>query len=328
MEEEDQFYSFEVAEEYAGVRLDKFLTIKCIDVSRGRLKTLVQEEQVLVDDEVISTPSFRVKTGQTIEVTVPPAEVYEIIAEDIPLDIVYEDEDLLVINKSPEMVVHPAAGNWDGTLVHALLHHCRDSLSGINGVMRPGIVHRLDKQTSGLIIVAKNDHAHNHLSAQLADRSLSRTYLALVVGQLQPLIGKVEYALGRNPKDRIRIAVRTVGGKYALTHYKVLEYFGEALSLVECKLETGRTHQIRVHMQAVGHPLVGDPLYGEQPTRTRSLLKKSNYEDDTIEKIMTFPRQTLHAKEISFIHPRTEEEMSFSAPLADDMQEIIEMLKA
>ena len=320
-------YSFIVEETENGLRLDKFLSIKCDDVSRARLKDLVLKGQVNIDDVAMTTPSFKIKPGQTIEVSVPPAEEYEVEAENIPLDIVYEDDDLLVINKSANMVVHPAAGNWGGTLVNALMHHCGDSLSGINGVMRPGIVHRLDKETSGLMIVAKNDHAHQHLSAQLADRSLSRKYTALLVGHIQPLMGKIDMPMARHPKDRLRIAIRQEGGKNAVTHYKLIEYFGDALSLVECRLETGRTHQIRVHMQAMRTPLVGDPLYGEQPTKTRSLLKKEKYDAALIEKIVNFPRQALHARELSFIHPRTEEVISLESDLASDMDDLIKCLK-
>lgn len=322
-----EHYSFDVGENEDGQRLDKFLSVKCDGVSRSRLKELVLKGNVHIDETESTTPSLKIKAGQIIEVTVPPAEEYKVEAENIPLDIIYEDDDLLVINKSPDMVVHPAAGNWSGTLVNALMHHCGDSLSGINGVMRPGIVHRLDKETSGLMIVAKNDHAHRHLSEQLADRSLSRTYIALLVGHIQPLMGTIDMPMGRHPKDRLRIAIRQEGGKEAVTHYKLIEYFGEALSLVECHLETGRTHQIRVHMQAMKTPLVGDPLYGEQPTKTRSLLKKETYDNDTIEKIVTFPRQALHAKELSFIHPRTEEVVNLSSELAPDLQEIINLLK-
>ena len=320
-------YSFEVSEEESGQRLDKFLAQQCADVSRSRIKDLILKEQVSIDDETAKNASVKIKAAQVIEVDIPPAEEYKLVPEDIPLDVIYEDDDLLVVNKASDMVVHPAAGNWNGTLVHALLHHCGDSLSGINGVMRPGIVHRLDKETSGLMMVAKNDHAHAHLSAQLADRSLSRKYQALVCGHLQPLIGKIDLSLGRNPRDRIRVAVRAEGGKSAVTHYKVQEYFNQALSLVECQLETGRTHQIRVHMQALHHPLVGDPLYGEQPTRIRSLLNKAGYESDVGEKIISFPRQALHAKEISFIHPGTSEEMTFTSDLPDDLRNLINLLK-
>ncbi len=324
---EEQTFSFDVEDHESGQRLDKFLSMRCVEVSRSRLKNLVLEGQVTIDDADAITPSVKIKNGQTIEVIIPPAEEYKLEAQNIPLDVIYEDEDLLVINKSAKMVVHPAAGNWDGTLVHALLYHCGDTLSGINGVMRPGIVHRLDKETSGLMMVAKNDHAHKHLSAQLADRSLSRKYTALLSGHIQPLMGKIDLPMGRHPRDRIRIAIRQEGGKNAVTHYKLIKYFGEALSLVECKLETGRTHQIRVHMQAMNTPLIGDPLYGEQPTKTRSLMKKDKYDPDLIEQVINFPRQALHAHEISFVHPRTEKIVKLVSELPDDMMEIINLLK-
>ncbi|MCB9963968.1 MAG: RluA family pseudouridine synthase [Rhodospirillales bacterium] len=308
-------------------RLDKFLSHHCPHLSRSRLKSLILQGQVMVDQEVVTNPALKLKEEQVIELEVPPAEEYLVTPENIPLDVLYEDEDLLVINKSADMVVHPAAGNWSGTLVHALLYHCGDSLSGIGGVLRPGIVHRLDKGTSGVMIAAKNDYAHAHLSAQLADRSLSRTYQALVIGRPHPRIGTIDAALGRHPRDRQKIVVRQQGGKEARTHYKILETFGEALSLMECKLETGRTHQIRVHMESIKHPLIGDPLYGEQPTKTRSLLKKDLFSAEVQEACLSFPRQALHAHEIRFLHPRTEDEMSLSAPLPEDLQKLINLLK-
>ncbi len=327
MEEENSPNILEVTEAYAGQRLDKALSEMCPDISRSRLKALIVQGQVRLDQTIIENPSLKVKLGQVIALLVPDAEEYEVCPEDIPINIVYEDEDLLVINKSADMVVHPGAGNWTGTLVHALLHHCGDSLSGIGGVTRPGIVHRLDKETSGLMLVAKNDLAHRHLSEQLADRSLSRTYVALVAGKVQPALGTIDLPIGRHPRERIKMAVRQQGGKEAITNYKVLEHFGEALSLVECKLETGRTHQIRVHMDAIKHPLVGDPLYGEQPTRLRALMKKAGYEKEVYEPCISFPRQALHAAEIAFIHPRTEDRMEFKAYLPNDLQDIINSLK-
>lgn len=277
-----------------------------------------------------------------ISCKIPEADDATPQPEDIRLDILFEDNDVIVINKAVGMVVHPAAGNWTGTLVNALLHHCGDTLSGIGGIKRPGIVHRLDKDTSGVMIVAKNDHAHAHLSAQLADRSLSRVYLALVWDVPIPIYGTIDLPIGRDHKNRLKKAVKrgnfiTHGhGEYddddtgrnksdtrdAITHYKVIETFDDALSLVECKLETGRTHQIRVHMQAKGHPLIGDALYGAQKTLqiSRATRLGDDYNKDAI---VNFPRQALHAHKISFIHPRTEDIMEFSADMADDMARLI-----
>lgn len=327
MESDNNSEEIEITEYHAGQRLDKVLADSFGDISRSRLKALIQQGQVKLDQVVVETPSLKVKEGQVIELQVPELEEYEVNPENIPIDVVYEDNDLLVINKAVDMVVHPGAGNWTGTLVHALLHHCGDSLSGIGGVMRPGIVHRLDKETSGLMMVAKNDRAHQHLSEQLADRSLSRTYVALVVGQVQPAIGTIDQPIGRHPRDRVRMAIRNQGGKEAVTNYKVLEYFGEALSLVECKLQTGRTHQIRVHMEGIKHPLIGDPLYGEQPTRIRALMKKAGYEKAVYEPCISFPRQALHAAAIAFIHPRTDRLVEFQVNIPNDLQEIINSLK-
>lgn len=328
--EHDEFKET-ISEELAGERLDKALSTliqeQGMDISRSRIKALIQQNQVSVDEEIIGNPSYKLKMGQEVEMTIPPAEEYAVQAENIPLDVVFEDEHLLVINKPVGMVVHPGAGNWSGTLVHALLHHCGDSLSGIGGVMRPGIVHRLDKDTSGLMVVAKHDKAHKFLSAQLADRSLTRQYYALVMGHPIPKRGTVEFPLGRHPRDRVRIAIRLTSGKEAITHYEVLKQYGEALAVVMCQLETGRTHQIRVHMEAINHPLVGDPLYSPQPTKIRSLLRRHGFEPETQDAIMNFPRQALHAKNIAFIHPATEEEMHFESDLPDDFQSLINLLK-
>lgn len=317
--------TFEVSEADQGVRLDKFLSRHCTDLSRNRLQALIAAQAAEIDGESAEKASEKLKTGQVILIEVPPAEEYHVTPENIPLDIIYEDDDLLVINKHPDMVVHPAAGNWTGTLVHALLYHCGKSLSGIGGVMRPGIVHRLDKGTSGLMVAAKNDAAHRHLSLQLADRSLSRTYHALVIGVPQPRRGIINKPLARHPKDRLRIAVRR-DGREAVTHFELLENYKDALSLVECVLETGRTHQIRVHMAETGHPLLGDPLYGAQPTKVSSVLKNAGYAEPELSEIKAFPRQALHASGLSLIHPRTEEEMDFACDLPDDLQRIVDLL--
>lgn len=224
------------------------------------------------------------------------------------------------------MVVHPGAGNWTGTLVNALLHHCGGTLSGIGGEMRPGIVHRLDKETSGLMMVAKNDEAHQGLSAQLADRSLSRTYHALVLGVPLPIKGVVDRPIGRHRHDRQRMSVMSSAPREARTRYRVLEDFGGACALVECNLETGRTHQIRVHMQAIGYPLIGDPLYGPQPSALRSKLKKIEYSSENIDEILLLGRQFLHATRIMFIHPITGEEMGFEREKPTDLLKILKIL--
>jgi 23S rRNA pseudouridine1911/1915/1917 synthase len=245
------------------------------------------------------------------------------------LDIIYEDDDLLVINKPSGLVVHPAAGHAHGTLVNALLYHCGDSLSGIGGVRRPGIVHRLDKDTTGLMLAAKNDRAHHGLSAQLADRSLSRTYTAFIWDTPSPRSGLIDAPVGRHCSNRQKMAInRTNAGREARTHYSLVEtYGGGHAAQVSCDLETGRTHQVRVHMAHLGHPLIGDPLYGLQVTGRDSRLRKGRWEDEDAAFITAFPRQALHAAEIRFIHPATGEEESFAIPLPADMEELMSRLK-
>jgi 23S rRNA pseudouridine1911/1915/1917 synthase len=264
--------------------------------------------------------------GDRIRIAVPPLEDAEPEPEDIPLDIVFEDKDLIVLNKSSGMVVHPAIGHSTGTLVHALLYHCGESLSGINGVKRPGIVHRLDKDTSGLMIVAKNDESHQFLSAQLQDRSLTRLYWAFVVGVPTPLKGVIEAPISRHNHNRLRMGINMRDGKEAITQYLVQKNFKSALSLVECKLLTGRTHQIRVHMESIKHSLLGDVLYGYQPNALSSLMKKGGYPRERIEEIIHFPRQALHAKEIKFIHPRSHKEMHFKRDLPQDLAQLEQQL--
>ena len=264
--------------------------------------------------------------GHVIELVIPPSESATPEPENIPLEVVYEDDDLLVINKQAGLVVHPGAGNWSGTLVNALLYHCADSLSGIGGVERPGIVHRLDKDTSGLMVVAKHDKAHQGLAAQLEDRSLRRVYEALVLKVPIPIKGAVDMSIGRDPRNRLKMAVNVKGGKDARTHYLVKENYKEALSLVECRLESGRTHQIRVHMQAIKHPLIGDPLYGPQDTAVRGALKKAGYEAETAEKMLEFPRQALHAGAIAFVHPLTGKSMDFTVQRPGDFSKLLKLL--
>ena len=306
----------------AGGRLDKVLAgLAGEGVSRSRLKVLIEDRQVTVNGKVLADASAKVAPGTEISLVIP--ELLEALPqpENIPLDIVFEDEHMLVINKAAGMVVHPGAGNPHGTLVSALLYHCGDTLSGIGGVRRPGIVHRLDKDTSGLMVVAKHDVAHQGLAAQLSDRSLSRTYQALVWKEPSPVKGTVNAPIGRHQTSRTRMAVRSHAmGREAITHYFREESFaGGMISLVTCQLETGRTHQIRVHMQHLGHPLLGDPLYGLPPQEQRSLLNRGGYDEDARDAVMAFPRQALHAAEIEFMHPVIGEEMGFEADWPDDL---------
>ncbi len=283
---------------WAGKRIDLFLADNVDELSRSRAQKLIEEELVKVNDDTCRDKNYRLQAGDRISFVLPfPVEAVA-LPEDIKLHIIYEDKDLLVINKERGMVVHPAPGHSGGTLVNALLSHC-DDLSGIGGVIRPGIVHRLDKDTSGLLIAAKNDAAHNSLSAQLKERSLHREYLALLCGRVKPVKGKIEAPIGRHPRHRKKMAVLS-GGREAVTRYRVIRYYGH-YSLVRIKLETGRTHQIRVHMASLGFPVVGDPTYGP-----------GSYGD--LPDQYTKP-QALHAQRISFIHPRTGNNMEFTAPL-------------
>jgi len=310
-----------VQPEDAGQRIDRFCTDNFYGLSRERVKQLIANGGIAIKGVKSFKPSSSTEVGWVISCRIPEAVSDNPEPEDIPLDIVFEDDDVIVINKPVGMVVHPAAGNWTGTLVNALLHHCGDTLSGIGGVRRPGIVHRLDKDTSGVMMVAKNDHAHAHLSAQLADRTLSRLYRALVWDVPVPLVGTINLAIGRDHKNRLKQAVKRGDARVsrdAVTHYKTLDSCEGAFSLVECRLETGRTHQIRVHMQAKGYCLVGDPLYGAQKTLQISRAMRLGEEYDH-KALINFPRQALHAYQISFVHPRTEETMTFNASMPYDI---------
>ena len=314
-------------------RLDKVLAealacdeaAQALGFSRARVQQLLKEGLVSLSGSVITDANHKLK-GESVacSVIVPPPVAAEPQAEVIPLSIVFEDEDMLVIDKPAGLVVHPAAGNWEGTLVNALLAHCGASLSGIGGVARPGIVHRLDKDTSGLMVVAKNDFAHQKLTAQFADRSLSRVYQALVWGVPSPISGEIKGAIGRHPRSRQKMAVVEHGGKDALTYYGVTEAFGTLASLVECKLATGRTHQIRVHMAHVGHPVVGDPLYGSQRGKGGAARKD---ETGIVGLLGDFERQALHAGAIRFIHPRSSKALNFKAPLPEDMADLLKKLR-
>lgn len=302
-----EFRHFIVNEPETSERLDRLVSRYCKDLSRTRIQNLISQGYIKVDGKE-TIASSKVKEGMLIEMMLPEAEAASPQPQKIPLDILYEDQDLLVINKPVGMVVHPAPGSRDQTLVNALLAYCGESLSGIGGVKRPGIVHRLDKGTSGLLVVAKNDAAHRGLSEQFSSRSLSRTYQALVWGVPSPLMGTVIGNIGRSPYHRQKMALLHSGGKSATTHYKVLQTFGTMASLIECKLETGRTHQIRVHLTSLGHPLIGDPLYGKEPRHVPASLKEA-LADITHN---LFP--LLHAWRIEFIHPCTREKLSFTIP--------------
>ncbi len=324
---EEKELSFVVEAGQAGQRADKFLSLVCADLSRSRLQGLIADGCVDLNGTALCTASVKVAEGDVFTVCLPAPVPSAPEAENLPLDVVYEDDDLLVLNKAAGMVVHPGAGNWSGTLVNALLYHCGDSLSGIGGVVRPGIVHRLDEDTSGLMMVAKNDHAHQHLSAQLADRTLSRVYHALVLGVPVPIKGVVDRPIGRHRHNRLKMSVMSNAPRDARTHYLVVENFNEACALVECRLESGRTHQIRVHMEAIGHPLVGDPLYGPQPTALRAKLKGGGYAADVIDEFVNFSRQMLVAKGIRFIHPVTEKEMEFACEMPDYMGNLLKNIR-
>jgi 23S rRNA pseudouridine1911/1915/1917 synthase len=319
-------YHFAVDETRAGGRIDKILSDLHEDLSRARVQALINDGQVLLNGKPCTSSSKKLVSGDEIAVDIPPPAPWYPEAEDIPLDIVYEDKDLIVINKPAGLVVHPGAGNQTGTLVNALLHHCPDDLSGIGGVMRPGIVHRLDKDTTGLMVVAKNDHTHQGLAAQLEDRSLSRHYKALVLGVPMPPRGVVDQPLGRHHVHRQKMAVNRKYGKDARTHYHLLENYRDVFSLVECVLESGRTHQIRVHMGYIKHQLIGDPFYGPQPTGVYAAVKRAGYDEALGDVLRHFPRQALHAYALSFIHPSTDEELSFEVDLPEDMDNLLNLL--
>ena len=308
-----------VGSEQNKMRLDKWLA-SVTELSRSRISDLIEQGRVFLNDFPVTEQDRRTAAGEIYRIVLPaPVEAVP-QAQEIPLDIVYEDNDLLVLNKQAGMVVHPAAGNYEGTLVNALLAHCRESLSGIGGVIRPGIVHRLDKDTSGLMVVAKNDEAHKGLSVQFAVHSLERSYLALVWGMLSPSAGVMETQIGRSPVNRKKMAVVVSGGKRAETHYRMLEtYAGGAVSLVRCSLKTGRTHQVRVHMTALGHPLIGDSAYGRMP--------KTAHSSELLKAAVQFGRQALHSYQMCFEHPITGKIMRFEIPLPSDMQELVDSLK-
>lgn len=285
----------------SGDRLDKFISEK-LDMSRSRVKNLIDEGKVTIDG-VLAKSSNKVLSGQVIMVEIPEAKELQVTAEEIPLDILYEDNDVIVINKPKGMVVHPANGNYTGTLVNAIMAHCKDNLSGINGVIRPGIVHRIDKDTSGVLVIAKNDKAHVSLAEQLKNHSMTRMYVAVVRGVFKDKKGVIDAPIGRNPRDRKKMGV-VLGGKNAVTHYEVIKQLDDC-AILEVKLETGRTHQIRVHMAYIGHPLLGDEVYSNG---------KNKY---------GFVGQALHAKILGFVHPSTNKYMEFSSNLPEEFQKLL-----
>lgn len=297
-----------VEEEEEGKRVDKFLTDMMPELSRSYIQKLFSAGNVLRNDTAVK-PGYKICGGDRIAFFVPEAVEPQIEPENIPLDILYEDEDVILVNKPKEMVVHPAAGHYSGTLVNALMYHCKNKLSGINGVLRPGIVHRIDMNTTGVLIVCKNDVSHNSIAAQLKEHTITRRYYAVVHGNFKEDDGTVNAPIGRHPTDRKKMAVNYKNGKEAITHYRVVERFGN-YTWIECRLETGRTHQIRVHMASIGHPLVGDPVYG---------IGKCPYG--------YLVGQALHAYVLGFIHPRTGEYMEFVAPLPEYFEKLIDRLR-
>jgi len=309
----DATIEIELDASHAGWRLDRALAAQLPALSRERLKVLTKAGALTRDGKAVRDPAIKVKGDERFILAVPAPEPAHNEPQDIPLPIVYEDEHLLVVDKPAGLVVHPAAGNRDGTLVNALLHHCGGSLSGIGGVARPGIVHRIDKDTSGLLVVAKHDKAHEGLARQFADHSIDRRYLAIVSGVPRQSEGSVDAPLARSPQNRKKIAI-VPKGKRAVTHWKRLQLLDDA-ALVECRLETGRTHQVRVHMASIGHPLVGDPVYGRGKTAHRELLNQ-----------LDFKRQALHAAHLGFVHPVTKGRLSFDSALPSDMQELFTAL--
>lgn len=293
--------------EQGGERIDRFLSEEIADLSRSYIQKLLKEGSISVNGNAVKA-NYRVNAGDEILVEIPEPEAPDILPEDIPLDILYEDDDILIVNKPKGMVVHPAPGHYSHTLVNAVLYHCGSRLSGINGVLRPGIVHRIDMDTTGSLLICKNDRAHQILAEELKEHSITRRYHAIVHGNLKEDTGTVNAPIGRHPVDRKKMSTKSPSGRHAVTHYRVLERFGD-FTYIECELETGRTHQIRVHMSSIGHPILGDAVYG--PARCPFRLQG----------------QTLHAKILGIRHPSTGEYMEFDAPLPEYFSELLDRLR-
>ena len=319
MDDNSIFFTLPAADGQAGMRLDLFLRETVPAMSRARLQKLIAGGCVSLDDNIVADKDFKVRSGDSFAVFVPPAEEAEPAAENIPLDVVFEDDDLIVVNKPAGMTVHPAPGVYHGTLVNALLYHCRDNLSGVGGVKRPGIVHRIDKDTSGLLAVAKNDFAHQGLAAQFFEHSIERTYYAVVYGRPEPAEGTITGNIARSRFDRKKMSLVENGGKHAVTHYRCLQSANGAVSLVRCNLETGRTHQIRVHMASIGCNLVGDRLY-EKSGKTKIV----GLSPETKAFVNSFPRQALHAASLGFVHPRSGEFLQFSVDFPADLHLLLD----
>lgn len=292
--------------EKGGERIDKYLSEQLEDMTRSHIQKLIKENMVRVNGMAVKS-NFKLSASDQIEVEIPELKEPDILPENIPLDILYEDQDILVVNKPKGMVVHPAPGHYTGTLVNAIMYHCKDNLSGINGVMRPGIVHRIDMDTTGSLLICKNDCAHQALAEQLKEHSITRKYHAIVHGRLKEDEGTIDKPIGRHPIDRKKMSVHCTNGREAITHYRVLKRF-QQFTYIECQLETGRTHQIRVHMSSIGHPILGDQIYG--PAKCPYKLQG----------------QTLHAKVLGITHPTTGEYMEFDAPLPDYFQGLLEKM--
>ena len=301
-------YNLESSEEWTDRRLDKVLSEYFDGYSRSFIKKLFDDGLILVNSKAVK-PSYKVRAGDMIDISVPDPVSIDIVPEDIPLDIIYEDDDVILVNKPKGMVVHPAPGHYSGTLVNGLMYHFGSSLSGINGEFRPGIVHRIDMDTTGVLVVCKNDNAHRALSEQLHEHSITRKYYEIVYGNISSDEGTVDAPIGRSPKDRKKMAINNRNGRRAVTHYRVLERFGGRYTYIECQLETGRTHQIRVHMASIGHPILGDEVYGP---------KKCPFK---------LQGQTLHAGVLGFIHPSTGEYVEFKAELPEYFKAVLEKLK-
>lgn len=306
--DQEQNLEFVVAEEYSGYRIDKYLSVIQTELSRNYIQKLMDDGKVLLEDKPVKA-NFKIKTGQSIVIYLPEPIEAEIAPEDLTLNIIYEDSDFIIVNKPKGMVVHPAAGHSGGTLVNALLYHCKGELSGINGVLRPGIVHRIDRDTTGVMVACKNDRAHQFIAEQLKVHTITRKYQAIVYRPFKEESGRVEGPIGRDPKDRKKMAINHKNGKPAATNYQVLENFNQKYAYIECSLETGRTHQIRVHMASIHHPLLGDTVYG--PGKDPFQLEG----------------QALHAGVLGFIHPTTKEYVEFQAPLPPYFTELIEKLR-